>query len=75
MYICIYVCKFCPGCAHLPRFPDLLDRRVPRLGHSCSLHRGKTFFFQSEFKYTQGEVSKPWTWQKVPHAAAWQNHD
>lgn len=33
--------------------------------------KGKTFFFQSEFKYTQGEVSKPWTWQKVPHAVSY----
>ena len=62
------------------QFPDVFDRRARRLHSpnaaihwSCSRLPGKTFFFQSEFKYTQGEVSKPWTWQKVPHAAAWQN--
>ncbi|CAE7331752.1 unnamed protein product [Symbiodinium pilosum] len=32
---------------------------------------GKTFFYQSEFKYTQGESSKPSTWEKVPHSVSY----
>ncbi|CAK9096553.1 unnamed protein product [Durusdinium trenchii] len=30
--------------------------------------RGKTYFYQSEFKYTMGVLSEPDTWQIVPHS-------
>ncbi|CAE6967571.1 unnamed protein product [Symbiodinium natans] len=40
---------------------------------------GKTIFYQSEFKYTLGEASKPGTWQDVPHAVSYRvnaiNHE
>jgi hypothetical protein len=34
--------------------------------------QGKTYFFQSEFKYTMGVHSQPETWDNVPHAVTWQ---
>eukprot|EP00435_Cladocopium_sp_Y103_P058463 s559_g20.t1 len=32
---------------------------------------GKTYFFQSEFKYTMGVLSQPHTWDHIPHAVSY----
>ena len=36
--------------------------------------QGKTYFYQSEFKYTMGVHSEPHTWDHVPHAVTWLRH-